>query len=255
MKINQKNITMKKILGVKGFDKDLRCRNFQYEIGKTYSIDAMPKLCDLGFHYCQEIKDVYGYYKNSNGNRFCIVEILGDIDLGVGKCCTNKIKILKEIYPGKEQLFCEEELLEYNNIGFVIGGSFALKIYGYNLGRDSKEIDLVVKNDKLEKLLESFDGKKEIRRYSGIDSQVCFVGLFGQKYDILTQTNNIPTSIRNYKGVDLILVEENYIWEKKLEYALKGSLKHMNDIMKCSINFMVKPKRKRVSNDISDLPF
>lgn len=244
-----------KVLGIKGFDKDLKCRGFQYEIGKTYSMESRPKLCDVGYHYSQELKDVYHHYPNKDGNRFCMVEILGDKDLGVGKCCTNKIKILKEVFPDKEEVFTEFEMEELNQAGFAIGGSLALKIYGYNLGRESKEIDLVIKHNKLDEVVKVFDNHKQVRKYSGIDSQMCFVGLFGQKYDVLTQNNTIPTSIRNYNGVDLTLVEENFIWEKKLEYALGGSLKHMEDIKRCGISFMIKPKRKRNKDNFTDLPF
>lgn len=244
-----------KEFGIKGFDKDLKCRDFQYEIGKTYSMEQRPKLCNVGYHYSQELEDVYQYYPNKDGNRFCLVEILGEKDSGVGKCCTNKIKILREVFPDKEQFFNEFEMENLNDLGFAIGGSLALKIYGYNLGRDSKEIDLVIKHDKLDIVVQNFDNHKQIIRYSGIDSQMCFVGLFGQKYDVLTQKANIPTAIRNYNGIDLILVEENYIWEKKLEYALSGSLKHMEDIKRCGISFMVNPKRKRTNDNSFELPF
>ena len=33
----------------KGFDKNLKCRDFQYEIGKTYTEDK-AELCNAGFH-------------------------------------------------------------------------------------------------------------------------------------------------------------------------------------------------------------
>ena len=58
---------------IKGFDKDLRCREYQFEIGKTYGIKlpdgyelTKDDLCsDKVFHYCNSLKDVHGYYSVS----------------------------------------------------------------------------------------------------------------------------------------------------------------------------------------------
>ena len=59
--------------GFKGFDKDLRCRGFQFEPGKTFTEECDPKLCERGFHFCEYPLDVFNYYPPA-GSRFCMVE-------------------------------------------------------------------------------------------------------------------------------------------------------------------------------------
>ena len=62
--------------GYKGFDKDLKCRDMQYEVGKTYE-ENEAKLCKKGLHFCEEPFDVltyYGFMENVKSSRFCEVE-------------------------------------------------------------------------------------------------------------------------------------------------------------------------------------
>ena len=50
---------------IKGFDKDLKCRGMQFEVGKEYKIETNkePELCtDTVFHYCDSLQKVHGYY-------------------------------------------------------------------------------------------------------------------------------------------------------------------------------------------------
>lgn len=55
----------KTIKGYKGFDKDLKCRDFQYKIGETYETDNV-KTCNNGFHFCENPFDVFKYYAPCN---------------------------------------------------------------------------------------------------------------------------------------------------------------------------------------------
>ena len=57
----------------KGFDKDLKCRDFQYEIGKEYT-EETADICNCGFHACEFPMDVFGYYPPSD-SRYCEVEL------------------------------------------------------------------------------------------------------------------------------------------------------------------------------------
>lgn len=128
------------IIAYKGFEQDLTCRGFQYEIGKTYVFDGLPKLCEQGFHYCYSLLDVFTYYpcwmwrnkfkrfetfyptpdilfkpaayeRVSTNCRYCIVEILGMFvdDMGSSKGVTNKIKILKELSGEEMDRILKEE--------------------------------------------------------------------------------------------------------------------------------------------------
>ena len=91
----------KKIKGYKGFNPDMTCRDFKYEVGKEYQTDK-AKTCETGFHFCENPFDVWGYYPpcNEKGqlNRFCEVEGSCDIDNSHSdKISSSHIKINAEI--------------------------------------------------------------------------------------------------------------------------------------------------------------
>ena len=57
----------------KGFNKDMTCRGFQYEIGKEYET-AAADLCRIGFHACENPLDCFSHYAPAT-SRYCEVEI------------------------------------------------------------------------------------------------------------------------------------------------------------------------------------
>jgi hypothetical protein len=89
---------MAAIKSYKGFDKNLKCRDFQYEIGKEYEMYGEIKVCSRGFHACESPFDVFDHYTMID-SRFCEVEQDGNIskeDRGT-KICSSKIKIKAEL--------------------------------------------------------------------------------------------------------------------------------------------------------------
>lgn len=92
---------------IKGFDKDLRCRGFQFEVGKTYETGAADedlKLCsDTVFHFCRSLQQVHDYYNVNNDNRYCEIEVLGRLIEDDCKCGSNKIRVVREISNGELQ--------------------------------------------------------------------------------------------------------------------------------------------------------
>ena len=83
----------------KGFDKDLKCRGFAYEIGKDYKQDGNIKCCENGFHACEFPLDVFNYYAPGGNSRYCTVTQSGVTDKkgGDSKVASSKIHIETEI--------------------------------------------------------------------------------------------------------------------------------------------------------------
>ena len=88
----------KKIIAYKGFDKNLKCRDFQYEVGKEYEMDGDIKCCERGFHACESPLEVFDHYDMLN-SRFAKVEQSGEIDKEENstKVCSSKIKVKAEM--------------------------------------------------------------------------------------------------------------------------------------------------------------
>lgn len=61
------------IKSYKGFNKDLKCRDFQFKVGKEYE-EEKAEACSCGFHACEMPLDVLGYYVPGDGSRYCEVE-------------------------------------------------------------------------------------------------------------------------------------------------------------------------------------
>ena len=86
-------------MSYKMFNKDLICKDFQYEVGKTYKLPENKKLelCTNGFHYCENPLDCLDYYplldNDCNINPMCEITPLGPIETKGNKSVTNKIKI------------------------------------------------------------------------------------------------------------------------------------------------------------------
>ena len=134
-----------KIIAYKGFDENLCCKGFQYEIGKEYVHEGEIECCESGFHACTNPFDVLDYYPSDSRNRFCVVEQSGMIKTGNddSKQASSKIKIKAEI--GMAGLFKAgvEWIKEKTNPVLIIaetkdkndnssGGSAQIGSSGYN---------------------------------------------------------------------------------------------------------------------------
>ncbi|WP_219675753.1 pentapeptide repeat-containing protein [Clostridioides difficile] len=97
------------IEGYKVFNPDWTCRNFKYEVGKTYNHIGDIEVCEAGFHFCQKAIDCFNYYPFDNKNKVAKIEAIGLTKTFGDKSVTNKITIVEEIKW--------DELLNIVNIG------------------------------------------------------------------------------------------------------------------------------------------
>ena len=96
-RINKKIMEQEnKIKAYKGFNNDMTCRKFQFEVGKEYEQKGKIEACENGFHACENPMGVFGCYPPSN-SRYCEVEQSGSIDRGQDKIASSKIRIQCEI--------------------------------------------------------------------------------------------------------------------------------------------------------------
>ncbi|MEA1065738.1 hypothetical protein [Erwinia sp. HR93] len=73
----------KEIVTFKGFNKDLKCRDFQFEIGKTFHHEGKVEACGSGFHACECPFGVFGYYPPAD-SRYAETISFGVTDRGEG---------------------------------------------------------------------------------------------------------------------------------------------------------------------------
>ena len=96
---NQKQRIIEKVIkGFKGFDKNLKCRDYQFEIEKDFIHEGEVKACESGFHLCENPLDVFNYYSPAE-SRFAEVEGSGDIntDGSDSKVAVSRLSIKGEL--------------------------------------------------------------------------------------------------------------------------------------------------------------
>ena len=83
-----------KMKAYKGFNKDMTCRGFQFEEGKTYE-EKEAKLCESGFHACENALDCFVYYVPGQSvyHEVELEDVCDERQSDDSKVCGKKIRI------------------------------------------------------------------------------------------------------------------------------------------------------------------
>ena len=167
---------MSTLKSYKGFDKDLKCRDFQFEVGKTYTHTGPVVACRSGFHACENPWDVLSYYPFT-GSRFCAVEQSGELQKhdDDSKIASASITIMAELKLPEFVKTCVGWLITACKSDASSGNDSKLAASGYGSklaasGNDSK----LAASGNYSKLAASGDGSKLAA--SGNDSKLAASG-------------------------------------------------------------------------------
>ena len=84
----------KVVKGWKNLGKDFKCREFLFEVGKSYHQDGKIELCGNGFHFHESSHDIYKYYSRDE-SIVVEVEASGEVITGDDKSVCSDIKIVR----------------------------------------------------------------------------------------------------------------------------------------------------------------
>jgi hypothetical protein len=234
-------------IGYKGFDKNLKCKGYQFKIGEIASKPEVdkPRPCTKdGFHYCNKLEDVFAYYSLNGSNRFCEIEVLGNFTDQGDKSITTSLRIIREL-PIREIIDkkCEDSMplatvksLQQRYPLTHIGGSVGLFLHGVRLRRWATngiaDIDIVTPYFIL---FESFEDEKDEYEVGYIDGKKS-----GNDFDETFLINSLKVDCRiDPKQRYVIIEHEGFkykvstfetIMAAKMKYAVAGVQKHKDDI-------------------------
>ena len=111
------------IIGYKGMDKNMRCRDgFQYKLGNTYMITdpSTVEVCKNGYHLCKSPEETFNYYNDFLRNRYFKVRAIvrkNDLDKYDNKIVAKEIEILEELTTESVyELICKSKYKTFNSL-------------------------------------------------------------------------------------------------------------------------------------------
>ena len=116
-----------------------------YELYKEYTLEGKLEICRNGYHFCKDMIYVFTYYTPNKCRVFEIDTLDGDIisDVRDIKYCTNKIKLIREVFPDELNKHIKANLDKYiNNPYWPVRATLANFGIGLDKLVDDDDIDV-----------------------------------------------------------------------------------------------------------------
>ena len=97
--------------GYKALNEDMSSKygDMTYELNKEYETERKLIMCENGYHFCNELFNVYYYYP-SDSRVFEIDTLDGEIIKKGNKYCSRKIKLIREVSKEEINKYIEDNL-------------------------------------------------------------------------------------------------------------------------------------------------
>ena len=130
--------------GYKALNEDMSTKygNMTYELNKEYEIEGNPIICEKGYHFCTELINVFNYYP-LDSRVFEVDTLDGEIIKKGDKYCTNRIKLIREVYKEEINKYIEYNLyILINDPDPYIRAAVAKQGYGLDKLINDEDIDV-----------------------------------------------------------------------------------------------------------------
>ena len=94
--------------------RNMKCKDFTFEVGKTYTFNGKLIMCSQGFHFCKNAMDTRTYYPYNKDFVLMEIDVLGKTIDEEDKSVTNKFTVLR-IIPKEEYPELIGITLDHNN--------------------------------------------------------------------------------------------------------------------------------------------
>lgn len=223
------------VKGFKGLKKNadgtLQCRDLVYEVGTIYCHDSTPKTCTNGFHFCENLNDVYSHYTDSDPSHvFYEVEAWGQISKDNDKSSSQFIMLTKpvsakQIFLAKVKPYLKKvDKILAANPNAIICGSLALILRGWIPFREVGDIDIL-----LPSFQEFGQYTKTVNSFGKSGEETIQIRVNDVEFDLFVDPAETWSWMKIGEGRYKVAHIKKLV-EAKMRYYMTGAHKHGKDI-------------------------